>query len=127
MKKQLLVVCIIFLFVGMGFQPAFAIDNNISVGIVEQQLLRGTFMKTFGGKYDDSGRTVQQTTDGGYIITGDIMTGLLKFNRDICLIKTDEYGRSRNKAVTVNLLLQNLLERFPLLERLLILTKNTIN
>jgi hypothetical protein len=33
-----------------------------------------------------SGHSVQQTTDGGYIITGWV------YNSGICLIKTDEYG-----------------------------------
>jgi hypothetical protein len=58
------------------------------------------------------GFCVQQTTDGGYIITGDI--------RGVGLIKTDMYGKSRNKAVTDNMLLLRILERFPPLERLLV-------
>jgi hypothetical protein len=65
------------------------------------------------------GYCVQLTSDGGYIITGEIAIGILKLNRDVCLIKTDENGRSRNKAVTGNILLLRILERFPLLERLL--------
>jgi len=60
------------------------------------------------------GYYVQQTTDGGYIITGD--TG-----DDVLLIKTDEFGRSRNKAVNCNMLLLRLVERFPLLEKLFFL------
>ena len=46
------------------------------------------FNKTFGNIQNDEGRSVQQTTDGGYIIAGyaDLST------RDAWLIKTDSQG-----------------------------------
>ncbi|RLE39959.1 hypothetical protein DRJ16_07635, partial [Candidatus Woesearchaeota archaeon] len=47
--------------------------------------------KIFGGAYSDSGRSVQQTSDGGYIIVGETESfGWWTYN--VYLIKTDEKG-----------------------------------
>jgi hypothetical protein len=48
------------------------------------------FTKNHGGDRDDQGRTVQQTSDGGYIIIGD--THSSELDSDIWLIKTDADG-----------------------------------
>ncbi len=47
--------------------------------------------KTYGGANDDYGYSVQQTTDGGYIIAGS-SSSFTSFSDDIYIIKTDSLG-----------------------------------
>lgn len=50
--------------------------------------------KTFGGKGDDTGGSVQQTLDGGYIIVGSTKSyGAGKY--DVFIVKTDENGNQQ--------------------------------
>ena len=48
---------------------------------------------TYGGQYDDEGRAVRQTLDGGYIIAGTT-TSFGAGQEDIYVIKTDAFGNA---------------------------------
>lgn len=47
--------------------------------------------KTYGGENSDAGRSVQQTSDGGYIIAGYMN---ISGSYDVCLIKIDANGNT---------------------------------
>ena len=65
----------------------------ITVLLILPTILLGQeqWSQTFGGEYNDYGYSVQQTTDGGYIIIGVIRVS--DFNSDVYLVKTNENGQ----------------------------------
>jgi len=101
--KKIIGVLICTLLVGTAILPVSGTINNVKTKLEEQQLenkfsittnpvypLGVTFMKTFGGTEFDEGYSVQQTTDGGYIVTGG--TNSFGAGGDVWLIKTDSTG-----------------------------------
>ncbi|MFA5033216.1 MAG: T9SS type A sorting domain-containing protein [bacterium] len=50
--------------------------------------------RTYGGTSDDGGKSVQQTTDGGFIIAGYTFVSGTGWNSDVYLIKTNSSGNS---------------------------------
>jgi regulation of enolase protein 1 (concanavalin A-like superfamily) len=71
-------------------QISSAVDYDVYL-IKTDSLGDTLWTRTYGGGYDDVGYSVQQTSDGGYIITG--MTESFDVNSgDVYLIKTDAFG-----------------------------------
>lgn len=50
------------------------------------------WIRTYGDSFTDVGHSVQQTIDGGFVITGSTYKDNSGTNVDICLIKTDSNG-----------------------------------
>ncbi len=68
---------------GSGGQDVYILKLN-SKGEVEWQ-------KTFGGKYDDEANSIQQTTDGGYIVAGWTYSSD-SYSRDVYVLKLNSKG-----------------------------------
>lgn len=56
--------------------------------------------QTYGGDNNDYGRSIQQTSDNGYVLTGSVNGYYRDENADMLLIKTDENGNIKwNKHI----------------------------
>ncbi len=76
---RLLIVSIPLIFLA-GCVPG---GTNGTVGLI-------TWQRTYGGNYDDIANSIQQTTDGGYIVAGYTLS--LGTNGDAYIIKLDKDG-----------------------------------
>ena len=65
-------------------------SDSIAVSITGGESL-ALFQRTYGGSGDDEGNSVQQTSDGGYVIAG-WTSSLGAGNHDMYVIKTDPNG-----------------------------------
>jgi hypothetical protein len=70
------------------------IENSGQIYLIRIDSLGDSlWSKTFGKQYFDCGYSVNQTTDGGYIITGSIKTNDdITDSGEVCVIKTDSLG-----------------------------------
>jgi hypothetical protein len=73
-----------------GYTESFG-NGNSDVWLIKTNSMGDTlWTKTFGGSIDDYGNSVQQTADGGYIITG--VTDYAPPLSDLWIIRTDAKG-----------------------------------
>ena len=70
--------------------PALAIAALAAILVPSTLTAQITFQRTYGGVYDDEGLSVQQTTDGGYIIAA--CTNGLGTGPDVYVIRTNSGG-----------------------------------
>jgi hypothetical protein len=86
-----------YIFVGYTGSFGDIINHSADVYLIKTDSIGDTlWTKTYGGTQGDVGYSVQQTTDGGYIITGETISfgwaSSLDTVRHVYLIKTNAFG-----------------------------------
>jgi hypothetical protein len=77
-------------YIVVGYARSFGAGGDDVYLIKTDSLGRALWSRTYGGPGFDEGWSVQQTTDGGYIVAGTWYFGLNAY--DVFLIKTDSSG-----------------------------------
>ncbi len=89
---------------GAGYNDVWLIRTNSNGDTL--------WTKTFGGKQNDGAQSVQQTTDGGFIIAG--FTGSFGMGSfDFWLIKTASDPVGVEKEITANLTMYQIYQNYP--------------
>ncbi len=100
-----------FIMVGKSF--SFSTNGDFDVYVVKvnnQGLVQ--WSKTYGGSianHNEIGYSIDQTNDGGYIISGESMFGFGVGLKNLYLIKTDSLGNSGCNQANVNTVTSNFL------------------
>jgi len=75
----------------VGYTKSYGMGENDLWLIKTNQYGQEEWNKTFGGSQNDYGHCVEQTNDGGYIITGDTFS-YGSYTNNFWVIKTDQNG-----------------------------------